>query len=100
MRTLLPVRQMISVYRNRIEESGKGSVHTTAGELAKDIAGLNKDAPPRPTHDFYRNQSFYHKGNLVQPIDQEGIVFPSGRVIYGESGEQHLQLWRWFLRSR
>jgi conjugal transfer mating pair stabilization protein TraG len=53
--------------RNRVEESGKGGIQTTAGGLAKDMAGLNNDAPPRPTHDYYRNQSFYHEGNLVQP---------------------------------
>jgi len=31
---------------------------------------------------YYRNQSFYHEGNLVQPLKQdEGIVLPSGIVI-------------------
>ncbi len=73
--------------RNRSEESGNGGIHTTAGELMKDMAGLNKGAPPRPTHDFYRNQSFYYEGNLVEPQKQtEGIVLPSGKVLYGEAG--------------
>ena len=72
--------------RNRTEESGNGGIHTTARELAKDITGLNKGAPPRPTHDFYRNQSFYYEGNLVQPQKKEGgIVLPSGKVIHGDA---------------
>ena len=72
--------------RNRTEESGNGGIHTTAGELVKEMAGLNKGAPPRPTHDFYRNPSFYYDGNLVEPQKQDGgIVLPSGRVIYGDS---------------
>ncbi len=28
--------------RNRLEESGRGGIHTTPGDLAKDISGLNK----------------------------------------------------------
>ena len=73
--------------RNRTEESGNGGIHTTAGELMKDMAGLNEGAPPRPTHDFYRNQSFYYEGNLVEPQKQnEGIVLPSGKVINGDTG--------------
>ena len=72
--------------RNRKEESGKGGIHTTAGGLAKDMAGLDKDAPPSPTHDYYRNQSFYQEGNLVQPQKQDGgIVLPSGMVIKGDA---------------
>ena len=72
--------------RNRTEESGSGGIHTTAGELAKDVAGLNHGAPPRPTHDLYRNQSFYYEGNLVQPEKHEGgIVLPSGRIIHGDA---------------
>ncbi|MGB3225458.1 MAG: conjugal transfer protein TraG N-terminal domain-containing protein [Desulforhopalus sp.] len=72
--------------RNRTEESGSGGIHTTAGALMKDIAGLNNGAPPRPTHDFYRNQSFYYEGNLVQPLKQEGgVVLPSGMVIHGDT---------------
>ena len=73
--------------RNRSEESGNGGIHTTAGELMKDMAGLNKGAPPRPTHDFYRNQSFYYEGNLVEPLKQnDGIILPSGKVIHGDAG--------------
>ncbi|MBU1057607.1 MAG: conjugal transfer protein TraG N-terminal domain-containing protein [Proteobacteria bacterium] len=73
--------------RNRTEESGNGGIHTTAGELMKDMAGLNKGAPPRPTHDFYRNQSFYYESNLVEPLKQDGgIVLPSGQVIRGDTG--------------
>lgn len=72
--------------RNRIEESGQGGIHTTAGDLVKDMAGLNQGAPPRPTHDFYRNPSFYYEGNLVEPQKQDGgIVLPSGRVIHGDA---------------
>lgn len=73
--------------RNRAEKSGAGGVQTTAGGLAKDMAGLNKDVPPRPTHDYYRNQSFYHEGNLVEPLKQDGgIVLPSGMVIRSDAG--------------
>jgi conjugal transfer mating pair stabilization protein TraG len=73
--------------RNRAEESGAGGIKTTASGLAKDMSGLNKDTPPRPTHDYYRNQSFYHEGNLVQPLKQDGgIVLPSGIVIRGDAG--------------
>ncbi len=76
--------------RNHTEESGNGGIHTTAGELAKDITGLNKNDPPRPTHDFYRNQSFYYEGDLVQPKKHEGgIVLPSGTIIYGETNSTH-----------
>ncbi len=72
--------------RNRAEESGNGGIHTTAGELAKEIAGLNKNVPLRPTDDFYRNQSFYYEGNLVQPEKKnEGIILPSGNVIQGDA---------------
>ncbi len=72
--------------RNRIEESGHGGIHTTAGDLMKDMAGLKKGTPPRPTHDFYRNQSFYYEGNLVEPQKQDGgIVLPSGKVIHGDA---------------
>lgn len=73
--------------RNRAEEAGGGGIHTTPGELLKDATGLNKGAPPRPTHDFYRNQSFYYEGTLVEPQKQGGgIVLPSGRVIHGDAG--------------
>lgn len=52
----------------------------------KDMAGLNKGAPPRPTHNFYRSQSFYYAGNLVEPQKQNGgIVLPSGRAIHGDA---------------
>jgi len=72
--------------RNRLEESGKGGIHTAPGELAKEMIGLKKGAPPRPTHDLYRNQSFYYEGNLVQPQNQKGgIVLPSGMVIQGDA---------------
>ncbi len=72
--------------RNRVEEAGNGSIHTTGKDLMKDIAGLNEKAPPRLTHDFYRNQSFYYEGNLAQPLDQsDGLVLPSGRVIHGNA---------------
>lgn len=74
-------------HRNRTEKSGAGGIQTTAGELTKDIAGLNKDVPPRSTPDYYRNQSFYHEGNLVEPLKQDGgIVLPSGMVIRGDAG--------------
>jgi conjugal transfer mating pair stabilization protein TraG len=70
--------------RNRLEESENGGIHTSPGELAKEMAGMEQHNPPRPTHDYYRNQSFYHEGSLVQPETQsEGIVLPSGMVIRG-----------------
>lgn len=72
--------------RNLQEESGQGRIHTDAFGLAKDIAGLNKDKPLRPTDEYYRNQHFYFEGNLVQPQKQEeGIVLPSGTVVYGDA---------------
>ena len=72
--------------RNRLEESGSGGIRTTAGGIAKDMAGLNKFDPPSPTNDLYRNQSFYHQGNLTEPQNQDGgITLPSGRIIYGTS---------------
>jgi conjugal transfer mating pair stabilization protein TraG len=72
--------------RNRVEESGNGGIQTTAGELIKDMSGLNSSAPPRPTHDFYRNQSFYYEGNLVEPQKpDDGIMLPSGRIIRGNT---------------
>jgi hypothetical protein len=71
--------------RNRVEESGKGGIHTTSADLAKEMTGFKQGAPPRPTHDLYRNQSFYYEGNLVQPQENEGgIVLPSGKVIRGD----------------
>jgi len=73
--------------RNHLEESGSGGIKTTAGGIAKDMAGLSKFDPPSPTNDLYRNQSFYHQGNLTEPQNQDGgITLPSGRVIYGTSG--------------
>ena len=72
--------------RNRVEETGRGGIRTTAGGIAKDMAGLNKFDPPSPTNDLYRNQSFYHQGNLTEPQKQNGgITMPSGRIIYGDS---------------
>jgi hypothetical protein len=72
--------------RNRAEEAGTGGIHTTLTGITKEMTGLNNGAPPRPTHDFYRNPSFYYEGNLVQPMKQEtGIVLPSGRVIHGDA---------------
>ena len=72
--------------RNRLEESGKGGIHTTGEGLAKDIAGMNKDVPSRPTNEYFRSRSFYHEGNLAIPQKQEGgIVLPSGNVIHGDA---------------
>lgn len=72
--------------RNRLEESGEGGIHTTSGDLAGEMAGLKKGAPPRPTNDLYRNQSFYHEGSLVQPQKQDGgIVLPSGMVLRSDA---------------
>jgi hypothetical protein len=34
--------------RNRVEEAGSGGIRTTAGGIAKDMAGLNKFDPPSP----------------------------------------------------
>jgi conjugal transfer mating pair stabilization protein TraG len=69
--------------RHHTEASGNGGIHTTTGELMKDVAGIKNGAPPRPTHDFYRNQSFYYQGDLAQPLQQEGLVLPSGKIIRG-----------------
>jgi hypothetical protein len=73
--------------RNRVEESGNGGIHTTSGEIAKDLAGLNKNDPISPTSELYRNESFYYEGNLVQPQQRQdgGIVLPSGVIIRGEA---------------
>jgi conjugal transfer mating pair stabilization protein TraG len=70
--------------RNLQEESGTGRIHTNALDIAKDIAGLNKDKSLRPTDEYYRNQTFYYGGTLVQPQKHEGIILPSGTVIYGD----------------
>ena len=76
--------------RNRLEESGNGGIHTTAGGIAQDMAGLNKNAPISPTSELYRNESFYYEGNLVQPQQRQdgGIVLPSGTVIHGGTGPE------------
>jgi len=76
--------------RNRLEESGNGGIHTTAGGIAKDVAGLNKNDPISPTSELYRNESFYYEGNLVQPQQRQdgGIVLPSGTVIHGGTGPE------------
>jgi conjugal transfer mating pair stabilization protein TraG len=72
--------------RNRAEEAGTGGIHTTLTGITKEMTGLNNGAPPRPTHDFYRNPSFYYEGNLVEPQRQDqGIVLPSGKVIHGDA---------------
>jgi len=76
--------------RNRLEESGNGGIHTTAGGIAKDIAGLNKNNPISPTSELYRNESFYYEGNLVPPQQAKdgGIVLPSGTIIHGGTGSE------------
>ena len=76
--------------RNRLEESGNGGIHTTAGGIAQDMAGLNKNTPISPTSELYRNESFYYEGNLVQPQQRQdgGIVLPSGTVIHGGTGPE------------
>jgi conjugal transfer mating pair stabilization protein TraG len=76
--------------RNRLEESGNGGIHTTAGGIAKDMAGLNKNDPLSPTSELYRNESFYYEGNLVHPQQRQsgGIVLPSGTVIHGKTGSE------------
>jgi hypothetical protein len=72
--------------RNRLEESGNGGIHTTAGGLAKDMAGFNKNNPISPTSELYRNEGFYYEGNLVHPQQKEGgIVLPSGTIIRGKA---------------
>jgi conjugal transfer mating pair stabilization protein TraG len=73
--------------RNLVEKSGGGGIHTQPGDLAKDIAGMNKDRPLPPTNDLYRSDSFYYNGELVEPQSSPGgITLPSGRVIFGETG--------------
>jgi len=51
--------------RNRLEESGNGGIHTTAGGIAKDMSGLNKNNPISPTSELYRNESFYYEPESV-----------------------------------
>jgi len=75
--------------RNRLEESGNGGIHTTAGGIAKDLAGLNKNDPLSPSSELYRNESFYYEGNLVHPQLKDGvIVLPSGTIIHGDTGTE------------
>jgi conjugal transfer mating pair stabilization protein TraG len=72
--------------RNRDEEAGAGGIHTTVTGISKEMTGLNNGAPPRPTHDFYRNPSFYYEGNLVEPQKTDlRIVLPSSRVIHSDA---------------
>jgi hypothetical protein len=55
------------------------------------MAGLDQSALPRPTHDLYRNQSFYYEGNLVEPQHlEEGIALPSGKVVRGDASRDTL----------
>ncbi len=75
--------------RNRLEESGRGGIHTTADGIGKDMAGLNKHDLISPTSELYRNESFYYEGNLVQPEREDsGIVLPSGKVLRGGTGSE------------
>lgn len=75
--------------RNHEEVSGKGKIQTTAMGLAKDIAGLNSEKPLRPTDDYYRSQNLYFDGVPLQQSNKgEGIVLPSGRVLYGDENFQ------------
>ncbi len=69
--------------RNREEETGQGRIHVTAGDIAKDMMGINEPQPLRPTDEYLRNQSFFFDGKLVQPEKAQGITLPSGRIIYG-----------------
>ncbi len=73
--------------RTHLEESGKGGIHSTAGGIAKEMAGLDKHQPVRPTSDLYQNDAFYNEGSLVGPQQREdgGIVLPSGMVIRGDA---------------
>jgi len=70
--------------------TGNGGIHTTAGGIAKDMAGLNKNNPISPTSELYRNESFYNEGTLVRSRQTEdgGIVLPSGTVIHGGTGPE------------
>jgi conjugal transfer mating pair stabilization protein TraG len=72
--------------RNRLEESGKGGIHTTAGGIVKEMAGAEKHQPISPTSSLYRNEDFYNQGNLVelQPRTGGGIVLPSGTILRGD----------------
>jgi len=76
--------------RNRLEESGNGGIHTTAGGIAKDMTGLNKNDPISPISELYRSESFYYEGNLVPPqqSNERGIVLPSGTIIHGGTGSE------------
>jgi hypothetical protein len=56
--------------RNRTEESGDGGIHTTAGELMKDMAGLNKGMPFILISLILEKQIYKDQENLV-PAEQE-----------------------------
>ncbi len=73
--------------RNRREESGNGGIKTTAGGIAKEMAGLDRHQPVSPTTDLYRNDAFYNEGNLFEPQQRQdgGIILPSGTVIRGDA---------------
>jgi hypothetical protein len=73
--------------RNRLEESGKGGIKTTAGGMAKEMIGGDIHQPISPTSDLFRNDSFYNEGSLVEPQQRPdgGIVLPSGLVIRGDT---------------
>ncbi len=75
--------------RNRVEESGKGGIKTTAGGMAKEMVGADAHQPISPTSDLFRNDAFYNEGSLVEPRQRadNGIVLPSGMVI--RDGEGH-----------
>jgi conjugal transfer mating pair stabilization protein TraG len=73
--------------RNRLEESGKGGIKTTAGGMTKEMVGGDNHQPISPTSDLFRNDTFYNEGSLVEPQQRPdgGIVLPSGTVIRSDA---------------
>jgi len=55
----------------RLEESGQGGLHSSAGGMAKEMAVSSKHDPFNPTGDLYCNKSFYDEGNLTGPRQKQ-----------------------------
>lgn len=69
--------------RHRMEELGNGGIHTTAGGIVREMAGLNAYQPISPTSELYRNDAFYNEGRLPEQREGRTIVLPSGMVLRG-----------------
>jgi hypothetical protein len=60
--------------RNRLEESGEGGIHTTAGGITKEMAGADKHQPISPT-----SNNAYH---LSQKNQDKGAGTPAIAYCY------------------